>query len=146
MSAALKFLVCENNKKEKTKGITFSKLELSEYLRKNVKHSLSKILFSTRSKTLEIKEWAPWKFKDTLCVACEKVSETMDHFMNCKSYESEPYADWKDTNGDIYEKQLKAGLTIENRFLERKIMLDKQEAGQSEDADSTAPGDCRAML
>ena len=66
--------------------------------------------------------------------------------MNCKSYESEPYADWKDTNGDIYEKQLKVGLTIENRFLERKIMLDKQEAGQSEDADSTAPGDCRAML
>ena len=88
----------------------------------------------------------PWKFKDTLCVACGTISETMDHFVNCKSYESKTYRDWKDSNGDIYEKQLKAELAIENRFLERKIMLEKQEAGQSEDADSTAPGDCRAML
>ena len=66
--------------------------------------------------------------------------------MTCKSYESEPYTEWNDSNGDIYEKQLKAGVAIEIRFLERKNILQKQEAGQSEDADSTAPGNCRAML
>ena len=39
-----------------------------------------------------------------------------------------------------------AGVAIENRFLERITTVEKQEAGRSEDTDSTAPGNCRAML
>ena len=30
----------------------------------------------------------PLKFKDNLCVAPGLISETMDHFMTCKSYET----------------------------------------------------------
>ena len=57
-----------------------------------------------------------------------------------------PYADWIDSNGEIYEKQQKAGVAIENRFFEKKIMLEKQETGQSKDIDSTTPGNFRATL
>ena len=52
-NAAFKCLVDENNTKEKTKGIKFSSLDLSEYLRKNMKKSVSQIIFSTRSKKLK---------------------------------------------------------------------------------------------
>ena len=40
MNAALQHLVNENSTKEKTKEVTFSKLELSEYLRNIVKQSV----------------------------------------------------------------------------------------------------------
>ena len=66
-SAALKCLVNENYTKEKTKGIKISSLGLSEYLRKNMKKSVSQIIFSTRSKTLEIKQWAHGSLP-TICV------------------------------------------------------------------------------
>ena len=66
--------------------------------------------------------------------------------MCCKSYKSKPYEEWNDINEDNYEKQLMAGVAIEKRFLERITTLEKQKAGWSEDTDSTAPGDCRAML
>ena len=66
--------------------------------------------------------------------------------MCCKSYVSKPCQEWNDVNEENYEKQLMAGIAIENRFLERTTTLEKQEAGWSEDTDSTAPGDCRAML
>ena len=67
-------------------------------------------------------------------------------FMCCKSYESEPNTECNDTNGEIYEKQLKAGVAIENRCLERKPMLEKQEAGQSKYAESITSDNCREML
>ena len=63
-----------------------------------------------------------------------------------KLHSDMPYADWIVSNGETYEKQLKAGVAIKNRIFERKIMLEKQETGQSLDADSTAPGECRATL
>ena len=47
MNAALQHLVNENSTKENNnKKNTFSKLELSEYLRNNEKQSLSKILYA----------------------------------------------------------------------------------------------------
>ena len=48
-----------------------------------------------------------------------------------KLHSDMPYADWIVSNGEIYEKQLKAWVAIKNRFFERKIMLEKQEAGPS---------------
>ena len=146
ISAALTYLVKENNTKDKTKDILFSELKLAEYLQKNEKTSLTKIIFHTRSKTLEIKDWAPWKFENDLCVACKKEVETMCHFMTCISYRNEPYSDWSIVNGNNYDKQLEAGKAIEKRFTERTAMMETQEAGRAQHIDSTAPGDCRAML
>ena len=51
--------------------------------------------------------------------------------------------DVNDVNGDNYEKKLMAGEAIEKGI---KTTLKKQEADGSKDTDSTAPGDCRAMI
>ena len=93
--AALKQLTEENNKKEKTKHISFHELRLNQYLSENKSTPLSKTIFSVRSKTLDIKQWQPWKYKNYLCVMCEKYSETIDHFISCSSYGSAIETDWK---------------------------------------------------
>ena len=46
---ALKYLVAENDKKEKTRHIKFNKLEMSNYLNENKSTSLSKLIFSIRN-------------------------------------------------------------------------------------------------
>ena len=66
--------------------------------------------------------------------------------MTGNSYTNEPYSRWKNVDENDYIKQLEAGKAIEKRFLERKAMIEKQEAGQTQLLDSTAPGDRRAML
>ena len=48
-------LVEENSKLEHTKDIPFNELQLRNYLDDNRNHSLSKIIFSVRSRTLDIK-------------------------------------------------------------------------------------------
>ena len=42
-----------------------------------------KIYSAADKKQIDIKENMPWKYQDTLCVACEmcESDETMDHFM-----------------------------------------------------------------
>ena len=82
----------------KTKHINFCELMMGQYLKDNKKTSVTKIIFHTRSKTLEIKVWAPWKFENDLCVACKNEIESMCHFMNCTSYQSEPYSEWSNVN------------------------------------------------
>ena len=53
---AFRYLIGENSNKEKTNYVLFEKLEMSEYLVRNKRTSLSKIIFSVRSKTLD---WLP---------------------------------------------------------------------------------------
>ena len=52
-------LVDENSKQENTKHILFEELKLSKYLHDNRNQSLSKIIFSVRSKTLDLKHCNP---------------------------------------------------------------------------------------
>ena len=66
--------------------------------------------------------------------------------MTFNAYTNDPYSRWKNVDENDYMKQLEAGKAIEKRFLERKAMIEKQEAGQAQLLDSTAPGDRRAML
>ena len=119
----------ENSTKEKNKSIVFSELKLSEYLVRNKRTLLSKLIFSVRSKTLNIKEWQPWQSEDDSCVACNLHIETMSHFMACASYENETYSDWNDIFGNEYEKLLKAGMAIEKRVIEREVLIENQEVG-----------------
>ena len=81
-------LVKENSRLEHTQDIVFEELRLSKYLEDNRNYSLSKIIFSVWSRTLDLKTLQPWKYYDNLCVVCEKKSKTIDHFMNCTAYES----------------------------------------------------------
>ena len=54
-SAALESLVKENKNKEKTCDVKFETLKICKYLEENMRTSLSTLIFSIRSKTLDIK-------------------------------------------------------------------------------------------
>ena len=58
--AAFEYLCEENSRKEKTKDVHFEKLEMTPYLVENERKSLSSIIFSIRSETLQVKEFHPW--------------------------------------------------------------------------------------
>ena len=83
--------------KDKTKHINFSELKMGQYLTNNKKTTVTKIIFHTSSKTFEIKLWALWK-KKRLCVACKNAIEILCHFMNCRSYQSDPYSECSNVN------------------------------------------------
>ena len=97
--AAFKHLREENSTKEKTKHIMFDELKMNDYLKNNKKTGLSTIIFSVRSQTLDIKTNWPWSYESDECVACEKSSETMDHFMKCTLYESTTCSQWRKMYG-----------------------------------------------
>ena len=86
--SALQYLTYENSLLKNTKEISFEELKPSDYLQDNRNTSLSKIIFSLRSKTLDIKDWQPWNYFDNLCVGCEIKIETMNHFLTCTAYEN----------------------------------------------------------
>ena len=88
--SAVKNLTSKNSLLKNTKDIVFKVLKTSEYILDNRNSSLTKIIFSLRSKTFDIKNWQPWKYHDNLGVACEIKEETMNHFLSCKSYENSP--------------------------------------------------------
>ena len=133
---ALKHLNEENQSKERTKSIEFNELTMSHYLAESKKTELSKIIFSVRSKTLDLKHWLPWLYENDTCIACDKYVETMDHFMSCAAYETQSFVDWKEINGDNTEQIMKIGKVVEKRHTERKKIL----AGRAAATDSTAPG------
>ena len=118
-SAAFRLLVNENSTKKKTKDIHFNELKMSKYLERNQRTVLSKIIFSVRSKTLDIKEYHPWNYFTDLCVRCENNPETMNHFMTCGAYESLPCENWTDIYGNSEESQIFVGLAVERRMTER---------------------------
>ena len=119
----LKQLVEENSKLEQTKDIFFNELKLRNYLDDNRNHSLSKIIFSVRSRTMDIKLWQPWKYFDNLCVLCETKSETMDHFMGCKAYENvAPIHHWRKMFENDPDDQFEIAVNIkkQQRQIKRK--------------------------
>ena len=69
----------------------------------------------------------------------------MQHFSTCISYQNLPCDYWNEINGLNSEIITEVGLAIEKRVEERKIFMKKEEAGQAQITDSTAPA-CRALL
>ena len=63
---------------KKTKHVKFEELEMSAYLVKERKSTaISKIIFSVRSGTLDLKDWHPLS------------DENIEHFISCKAYGKE---------------------------------------------------------
>ena len=87
---------------------------------------MTKVIFSVRSKTLDIKEWQPWKYNDDLCVKCENSPETMDHFVTCVEYGIECETNWKDILTNDISRQQEIAKCVAKRFKirEEKIMKD----------------------
>ena len=80
--AAFMYLFEENfNKENNNKDIILESLDMSSYLKTNKRKSLSQIIFSIRSRTLNIKEFQPWHYEYNLCVRCKTYAETMQHFL-----------------------------------------------------------------
>ena len=124
----------ENLNLEHTKNIVFEELKLSNYLKDNRKSLLSKIIFSVRSGTIDLKTVQPWKYFDNLCVMCEKKSETIEHFMTCKAYKNiTPGYDWKLILDDYPDKQFEIAENIKRRQIQRKQKIEKYEAGHPQD-------------
>ena len=71
---------------KKTRRKKIQKLKMSEYLYKNKNTMFSKVIFSTRARTLDIKEDNAWKYEKNLCAMCYEEIETMEHFVNCVRY------------------------------------------------------------
>ena len=55
--SAIYYLTVENMKREKIWDIIFRELKMSQYISENKRTSLARVIFSIRSKTLDIKEW-----------------------------------------------------------------------------------------
>ena len=72
----------ENSTEKKTKKhMKFEEFKISDYLIKNKSTKLSKIIFSIRSQTFDIKTWKQWKYYDNASVACNMNEENMVHFI-----------------------------------------------------------------
>ena len=111
----------------------FEELKTSEYLLKNKSTTLSKIIFSLRSKTLDIKTWQPWKYYDNLCVFCELKEETIDHFLVCKTYDNLPQENrWEDVYGNCVERQFEIAKIVKVRIERRMKLIDIYEAGHTQ--------------
>ena len=87
--------------------------------------SLSKLIFSIRLKTFDIKEFHLSKYENNRCVACNKHPETMHHFATCASYRNNPCDFWIEINGLNVDKINEVGLAVEKRVKERKLFLRK---------------------
>jgi hypothetical protein len=145
--SAFQYLLQENSELEKTKHIIFDELKLSNYLLDNRNTTLSKIIFSVRSQTFDIKAWQPWKYFDNLCVLCHIKEENMNHFMICDACENvAPEKNWTNIFENKPDEQFRIAKLVKQRLRIRNKKIDNYEAGQTQDSpDSRAPGDCRAV-
>ena len=143
--AAFAELSNENSTEDKTKIIQFEDLKIGEYLESNKRTSLSKLIFSICSKTIDFKEYQPWKYENDKCIKCHLHAETMNHFTTCSSYVNEACENGAKINGLDSENITRVGLAIEKRFKGRKKELEKTEVGQRRITDSPAQGNCWAL-
>ena len=79
---ALRQLLEECQSLKKTATLHYSELKLQEYW-EHLFPSQSKLVFKWRSKTLDLKTHATYKFSDTLCRNCKIHEETPEHALNC---------------------------------------------------------------
>ena len=82
---------------------------------------LSKIIFSARSETLDLKIWNEWKYGDTNCAMCYTEEKYFTHFMTCIAYEqtqmNEPLTE---IFGNNHEQQYIVAKEIKRRLQMRK--------------------------
>ena len=126
VDTAFKHLKKEKEKITKKKHIVFKKLEMSEYLVQNKNTLLSKIIFSTRSETLDFKVWNEWNYIDNTYVMCRFEEDNFDHFMTCILYgQNELKCSFIEIFGNDHEDQYDIAKEINRRLKIRKKKLDE---------------------
>ena len=73
--------------KERTQSLSFSSLNPQGYLRE-LYPTQAKVIFQCRSKTLDIKEYRQYMYKDMVCRLCNDAEETLEHVVNCGCQET----------------------------------------------------------
>ena len=68
--------------KERTKILSYSSLNPQNYLQELYPNQ-AKAILQSRSKTLDIKEYRQYIYKDMVCRLCNQADETLDHVVNC---------------------------------------------------------------
>ena len=123
---AFESLTKENLTKTKTKHIHFDSFEMRNYLSHNDNTSLSKIIFSVRAGTLDLKSLHEWKYENDKCVMCKLDTENIEHFMMCKEYGIGILnIDWKEIYEIFFENQNQVAKEVKRRLFLRKAKLDK---------------------
>ena len=79
---ALASLTKQCGEKTKTEMLRYSSLNPQEYLLQLFPNQ-AKAILQCRSKSLDIKEYRQYMYKDMVCRLCEKADETLDHVVNC---------------------------------------------------------------
>ena len=109
---------------------------MSKYLRANDGTDLSKIIFSIRSGTLDIKKWNMWKYFDNLCVMCGKKEENIQHLTECIEYEN---TDVIHNLEDIYTQDTENSLKLQ-KMPKYAYREEKLYSRLSSGLDSSTPG------
>ena len=118
---AFEYLKETNENKSKTKHILFEKLNMSEYLIQNKNTALSKLFFSSRVGTLDLKVLNEWNYNDKTCVMCKSFEENFDHFMKCDSYgQTELKVLHTEIFGNNHEDQFEIAKEIKKKNSDKK--------------------------
>ena len=126
--------------KSNTSDIKFDDFMLGQYLFENRNTNLSKVIFSVRSKTFDIKVWQQWKYEDNLCILCQVKEENMDHFVICSSYSNQSSnIVWKDMLGNNVDRQFEIAQFLYERQMQRDEAMILQKGGQPLNPGSGAP-------
>ena len=94
---------------------------MSDYLVQNKNTCLSKIIFSARSGTLDLKACNEWKYIDTKCVMCQVIEDSFEHFMTCQFYGPTDFEIvYTEIFENHYEHQYHVAIEIKRRIDIRK--------------------------
>ena len=118
----------EKVSKQNISHIKYDNLEIQEYLldgNQNIK--LAKLIFKTRSMTLDLKMQKKWRYEDTTCIGCGVNNETGEEILSCSGYSSS-----NDDNGEqpamysiFYDGKTSEIFKLAKRLMERLKERDK---------------------
>ena len=84
-------------------------------------NTVSKVIYKSRGRSLDIKLQKKWKYDDKLCTGCNEMEESGEEILKCKNLgeniEEIPYS-W--FFSDLVEEQVSVGKIMTNKLKERK--------------------------
>jgi hypothetical protein len=130
--AAFKYLMGKKNqpgKQTKIEQVEYETLEIQEYLVEGNKNTeLSQLIFKTRGKTLEIKAHKKWKYKDNICVGCERREETEEEFLSCAGLSAvNENISYNLVYGKSVEEMMKVAKCVRKRLKTRLKILEEKD-------------------
>ena len=91
---------------------------------------LSKLIFKTRGRNLDIKKHKKWKDEDDICVGCRSRKECEQELIDCPGFKSQNKESQEDLSyslvfGNNLTNMYKLAKILQNRLKVRKKILDE---------------------